>query len=121
MGSSGSGSFTDYPGTGDGPTSEDKCGAAFSVELEEVDLCEFVQNQGSLPPDQTEVRVEARVRITVVSTQTGESIGFLPTKYNFIATCLANGWEYGGFVIRTSSVPFSRVWVDIGPLNVGDE
>lgn len=123
MGSSGSGSFTDYSkqkskttgGKSGGASGDDKCGKAFSTSLEEVSRCDYFTSTGKVPPRGTEVAIIFNgVRLAAV-TKKKEEIGYLPTKYNYIRNCLVDGFNYLGVVSSSSLKPVPTVLVDITP------
>ncbi|MEJ0060860.1 MAG: hypothetical protein WDM79_15320, partial [Terricaulis sp.] len=111
MGSSGSGRITDYPGTSksggdggpDGPP-EDRCAQAFQATLEDVGQSDYFKTHGALPSVKTQLEVVHAKRL-VVRTATGESVGNLPTSYNYLAGCIKAGWSYVGLVLTTTSGP----------------
>ncbi|MBN8671461.1 MAG: hypothetical protein J0L80_12290 [Chitinophagales bacterium] len=123
MGSTGTGSFTDYSkrkptdgGNTGGSSGKDKCGQAFECSLEEVSRCFYYLNTGNLPTSGTEVTVFFNgVRISV-ETLKGEEIGYLPTKFNYIKLCIDDGFKYAGVIKSTSLVPTPSVFVDIVPV-----
>lgn len=124
MGSTGSGSFTDYSdrkpsseNADDGGSSgKDPCGQAFNTSLEEVSRCSYLINNGIVPPRGTSVRVRFNGIRLSVETEIGEEIGFLPTKYNYIKVCMDSGLNYVGSVNSSSLVPTPAVFVDIVPI-----
>lgn len=124
MGSSGSGSFTDYSKRkattstleNGGSSGVDSCGKAFNTPLEEISRCFYFINTGRVPAVQTEVRIFFNgVRLSV-ETLKGEEIGYLPTKFNYLKTCIDNGYNYQGVVFSSSVRPIPSVLVDITPL-----
>jgi hypothetical protein len=124
MGSSGSGSLSDYSekkpaGTnsnsgGSGKT--DPCKSGFATSLEDVSRCEFYKTKG-LPVPNTDVDITFnKVRLAAVETSSGLEIGYLSTKFNYLKNCIDNGFRYHG-VVRTNSVsPTPSVLVDIVPV-----
>lgn len=129
MGSSGTGRLSDYPGSssggsgasggsgGTGPRgSDDRCSKAFSSKLDDVAMSDYYVGTKRLPPVGTNVVVAKRKRV-VVQTANGESIGSLPTAFNYLAGCLADGWTYAG-VVRVSQEDRlgPTVIVDITPV-----
>jgi hypothetical protein len=110
MGSTGSGKFSDYSGkpkTGSGSGSSggssgsDKCGEAFATSLEDVASHDFYMKHGSAPAVGTQLKVEVRGRVVaVVGT---ESVGSLPTRLNYLAHCLQDGFTYTGIVTASSN------------------
>ena len=124
MGSSGSGSLTDYSKrkpTGSemndgGGSGKDACGKGFSTSLEEVSRCFYFINAGTVPPVGAEVTVFFNgVRLSI-ETAKGEEVGYLPTKYNYIRNCMADGFNYSGVISASSMKPVPSVTVDIVPV-----
>ena len=125
MGSTGSGSFTDYskrkptgPDNLDGGSSGgDKCAQAFATSLEEVSRCfYFINSSGSLPPIGTEVTIVFNGLRLGVETHLGEEVGYLPTKFNYLKNCMDDGYRYAGVVRNITVIPAPSVLVDIVPL-----
>jgi hypothetical protein len=123
MGSSGSGSFSDYSkqkskttgGKSGGASGDDQCGKAISTSLEEVSRCTYFASTGKVPSKGTEITIVFNgVRLAAV-TKKKEEIGYLPTKYNYIKNCLADGYSYSGEVTSSSLKPVPGVLVDIVP------
>jgi hypothetical protein len=119
MGSSGSGSFSDYSGrprTGSGNGSSggdsglDKCRAAFSASLEDVASHDFYLNHGSVPVVGTQLSVVIRSRVIAVAGTV--SVGSLPTRLNYLAGCLNDGFTYTGIVTASSNGSNPQVQVD---------
>ena len=116
MGSSGSGRFTDYPGTtkpkdaggsgegGGSSGSGDRCARAFSTTLEDVEHCDYFKNHGSSPAVGTVLHVAHRKRV-VAQTPSGEVVGNLATSLNYLAACLGDGYTYVGEVRNSSNGP----------------
>lgn len=125
MGSTGSGRFSDYPGTGgtgpsgaggDGgePAGEDRCTRAFNVSLQDVEHSERYARTSSVPPVGTQLSVEHRKRLVAVDAS-GASVGNLPTSFNYLADCLAGGFSYAGIVSASSNGPTAMITVDFAP------
>ena len=124
MGSTGSGSFTDYPGSrpkergqgggGGGASGDDRCERAFSCTLEEVEQCDFFVANNDVPSISTVLSIDQRGRLFAVD-ENGQSIGALPTRFNFIADCLAAGFVYEGRVVSSQNSPIASVSVDFAP------
>lgn len=120
MGSSGTGRFSDYSGSskdedgGGGSSGNDPCELAFNTDLEEVERCDYYIANGTPPPDRTIVSVNFEKRANVV-TKDGLLVGYLPTKFNYLRACIANGHSYDGVVNSTSTAPVVLVNVDITP------
>ena len=122
MGSRGSGRFSDYPGTsragsngGDGSSDgDDRCARAFSVNLQDVEHGEYFERTSTVPAIGTEIGIELRKRLVAVD-KLGRSIGNLPTTYNYLADCLADGFVYEGVVSASATGPSAVVTVDCAP------
>lgn len=123
MGSSGSGSFTDYSGSrpkggmgegGGGASGDDRCGRAFACTLEEVELCEYFLANGGVPAVGTALSIEQRGRLFAVDGN-GLSVGALPTRLNYLADCIAAGFTYLGRVTASASTPVATVSADFLP------
>jgi hypothetical protein len=113
MGSSGSGSITDYPGSspkgktgggGGGGSQPDRCARAFSARLEDVERSDYYRAHGSVPPIGTRLTVIQAKRL-VAQTASGESVGNLPTSLNYPAACMKDGWAYIGTVQSATNPP----------------
>lgn len=124
MGSTGSGSFSDYPGSrpkegsegagGGGASGEDRCARAFSCALEEIEQCEHFNTSGGVPPANTALTIEQRGRLFAVDAS-GRTVGALPTRFNYLADCLVAGFTYEGRVNSSASAPVASVNVDFAP------
>ncbi len=124
MGSSGSGNISDYPGTsrggsgggigGGGEPPVDRCERAFSVRLEDIEHSDYFRTYGAPPPVGETLHVRQRKRL-VAETSAGQSVGNLPTSYNYLASCMKSGWGYTG-TVRTTSVapPITTIAADFG-------
>jgi hypothetical protein len=124
MGSSGTGSFTDYPGsapaltkgggTAGGSSGEDRCDKAFETVLEDFEHSDFWRLRKALPKPGTTFTIQQSKRLVAVLSN-GESIGSLPTSFNYLAQCMKGGHTYEGRV--TASVPgaVARIRVDVAP------
>jgi len=127
MGSTGSGSFSDYPGSspkeggqgagGGGASGEDRCSRAFSCALEEVEHCDYFSANEGVPPVNTALSIEQRGRLFAVVAG-GQSVGALPTRYNYLADCMAAGFTYEGRVNASASTPVASVNVDFAPRRI---
>lgn len=124
MGSSGSGSFTDYSdyksslkqggGNNGGTSGEDLCARAFSTSLDEVANCEFYQTGRNVPESGTPVNVVFDKRM-IVQNDDGVSLGLLPTRFNYLRSCMTDGFTYSGVIVNSSLTPIPTIIVDIAP------
>lgn len=119
MGSSGSGSFSDYSGipisgsgnrSSGGSSGSDKCQEAFTVSLEDVASHDYYLKQKSAPPLGTELTVMFKGRVLAVAGT--DSVGSLPTKLNYLARCLRDGINYKGIVTLSTNGPNPQVHAD---------
>lgn len=121
MGSTGSGRLSDYPGSrgssdgdGGGASGEDRCERAFACRLEEIEQCEYFDQTGDVPAENTALFVEQRGRLFAVNAG-GQSVGALPVRFNYLAECMAAGFTYEGRVQASSSSPVASINVDFAP------
>jgi hypothetical protein len=139
MESSSSGSYKDYPpssrvegskrrvktssdanGQGGGTTitpQNDQCRESLLyVKLEEVARCEYFVKQKKVPPVGSRLQVRKTLfdgRIAVETVNRSMVVGFLPTMFNYIRKCLAEGFSYGGGVVDSTLKPLPAVIVDL--------
>ncbi len=103
MGSSGTGRLSDYsdatrnPEGGGGASGQDKCQESITATLEDVARNQYFSEHNDVPAKGTPVQLIHKERLTV-QTFSGEDLGYLPTKYNYIAGCLQKGNIYAGSV-----------------------
>ncbi|MCU7936044.1 MAG: hypothetical protein KZQ99_14370 [Candidatus Thiodiazotropha sp. (ex Dulcina madagascariensis)] len=123
MGSTGSGHFSDYSGSQNsgksggnsgGSSGTDRCHQAFSCVLEEVAQCDFFTANGTLPPAHTQVEIILNGRLFAVDAN-GVAIGALPTKFNYLAACIADGNNYVGVITKSPTSPVPSVSADFNP------
>lgn len=124
MGSTGSGRFSDYSGTGSGKvgtgaggggaSGEDRCNRAFACVLEEVEQCDYFAANQDVPPTNTTLTLELRGRLMAIDPN-GLSVGALPTNLNYLADCLSAGFLYDGRVTASALGSVASVNVDFGP------
>ena len=125
MGSTGSGNFSDYPGTkkvdgtgsgagGGGSSGVDKCQQAFECTLEEVAQCTYHMQTQNVPAPRAVLTLMIRGRVFAVDAN-GLTVGALPTAFNYLAACLADGKNYIGVVKSSSISPVPTVAVDFTP------
>ncbi|WEQ51037.1 hypothetical protein LV478_10860 [Komagataeibacter oboediens] len=119
MGSSGSGNFSDYSGkqktesgndSSGGSSGSDKCSEAFTASLEDVASHDFYKNHGAPPPVGTPLTVGIKGRIIAVAGT--ESVGSIPTRLNYLAGCLRDGFTYTGVVTASSNGSHPQVQAD---------
>jgi hypothetical protein len=131
MGSSGTGNFSDYPGSSGGSKSKgngasqgqsgdhNRCENNLTVNLEEVSSCAYYKNHKSVPPEQTDVNVISKLvggRIGVQVTTDNELVGYLPTEYNYLLQCMKQGYSYNGTVTSSALKPTPRISIELRAL-----
>jgi hypothetical protein len=129
VGSAGTNSFTDYPGSsggrpnanggggrGGGSGKSDKCDISVEdLQLEEIALSDYYTKNKEPPPEKTKVRVREKLvdgRVAV-ETDGGEVIGYVPTAYNYLRQCISQGWKYRGKVSSSSTGKLPKLKVDL--------
>lgn len=141
MGSSGTGRFSDYPGTSGGSSKigrgngsggsgnggsgsgnarkTDQCLRMIeSVALEEVARSEYFISHKILTSAGTAVTVRSSLvggRIGIETVPALELVGLLPTEYNYLLQCMKQGYMYTGKVISTTAKPIPVVRVNLEP------
>jgi hypothetical protein len=118
MGSGGSGRLTDYPGSGKSskgkaggdaggggvPPQTDRCARAISTNLEDVEQSAYFKAHKACPPKDTRLQIAHQKRL-VAQTDAGEVVGNLPTRFNYLADCIADGYSYVGYVRNSGNGP----------------
>ncbi|WP_230948520.1 hypothetical protein [Burkholderia stagnalis] len=127
MGSSGSGRFSDYPGTkakevaGDGTgvaggaSGVDRCKQAFCSVLEDVGQCDFYSQFKKVPAPGTQLSIFFDKKRVFAVDVNGVKVGALPTSFNYLATCLAGGVTYVGVVKSSVDKPVATIEADFVP------
>jgi hypothetical protein len=122
MGSSGSGSFGDYPPSGGsggqkpGGAPDDRCTKELTdIALEEVGLSAYFQVHNSLPKvgDAVTLRSAIKGSRLAVDRTDGVDVGLLPTGYNYLVACMKKGFSYSGEVTSSSVKPIESVRVTL--------
>lgn len=119
MGSSGTGKFSDYsnstrpnPSGGNGGASgEDPCAAEVTAFLEEVERSQYYMLHNSLPAVGTQIVLMLKGRLAIEVN--GELIGYLPTEYHYLASCIKSGSNYSGVITSVASHPVIRIQIQI--------
>lgn len=122
MGSTGSGSFSDYSNNSNqskggegGSSGEDICQQAFSAELEDIEEYDLFASRGVVPSVGANLFLVQRGRMVVCDADE-LAVGALPTRFNYLASCLKAGFNYRGIVTVSTSSPNPRVTVDFAPI-----
>lgn len=123
MGSTGSGSFSDYSRrkpisqeeNNGGSSNVDKCSLAFTTGLEEIGRCFYYMNFSNIPPVGTLIKIIFNGHRLVAETLLGEEIGYLPTKFNYLKFCIDDDFTYSGVVSNSNVSPSPFVKIDVTP------
>lgn len=90
-----------------------------NVRLEEISRSEYFSSKKNVPGPDTNVQVRKDLvggRIAVETIRGNQSVGFLPTQYNYLAGCLKSGNKYKGKITASSNLPSPRIVVDLFPV-----
>ncbi|MGF7000534.1 hypothetical protein [Paraburkholderia sp. GAS32] len=127
MGSSGSGSFSDYPGTkakeveGDGAgmaggaSGVDRCKQAFHALLEDVGNSDYYSQFRNVPAAGDQLAIVFDMKRIFAVDVNGVKVGALPTLFNYLAACLASDVTYVGVVSSSAVAPVPTVAADFVP------
>lgn len=132
MGSTNTGRFTDYPtskqraaaGGGSGQTPSgggegDPCGNVVAeLLLDEVERCQYYAAHQDVPSVGSDVVLLEQLeggRLAVALGGTGEVLGYLPTRFNYLRACIENDWSYGGEVVAALRELTPLIRVTLGP------
>jgi hypothetical protein len=111
MGSTGSGTFGNYP-----PSGTTRCDQAIDTDLEDVATQAYFSQMRTVPPLQTGIRLRPRgpTGRLVVEDLAGQAIGNLPTRFNYLFICQSKGYSYEGQVTvsRTGAIPVVEVHLE---------
>jgi len=112
MGSVGKGRFEDYSTQ----SGNDKClDDIEDVRLDDVARSEYFKQYNQVPAIITSVELQKELyygRIAVINNEK-HIIGFLPTNYNYLLSCLNNNYKYTGNISYSSNKPFPIIVVSL--------
>jgi hypothetical protein len=120
------GHFEDYERTtadeaNDRARAADRClQPVGDVTLEEVERCAYFRTHGGVPPEGSDVgvvREDASGRPAAALASNDEVIGLLPTRWNYLAGCLAQGYAYEGVITVAEGGNPAVVVVTLAPTN----
>ena len=121
MGSTGTGHLSDYsdykhaqPGVTGGKDTVYICDRAVATSLEDVATSDYLKKYGSVPATGTPVIITVNKRIVAVDDK-GNTIGNLPTEYNYLLGCLQEGYQYEGQVTDSYDTPLPSVNIAVTP------
>lgn len=126
MGSTGSGSFSDYSGSkqpdnaskgagaSGGASGVDRCKQAFSCVLEEVAQCDYYTTHKAVPAPGTQLGIIVAGRVFAIDAN-GTKVGAFPTSFNYLAGCLVDGVTYIGIVKSSAIAPMPSIEGDFVP------
>lgn len=105
MGTSGAGRFSDYSANAE----INICDQIIENELlENYGDYDFSKKSLLIPVVDTPIHIEAKERIVVIETSTGNSIGALSTEYEKIRMCIAKGYIFKGKITSSdNTIPIS--------------
>ncbi|MHC9512093.1 hypothetical protein [Kangiella sp. M94] len=127
MGSTGSGRFSDYPGTRSkkvgqdgadregGASGQDKCKKAFTVLLEDVGNCDLYSQSKVVPSVGEQLSIHLDKKRVLAVNVNGVSVGALPTEYNYLVACMNDGFTYVGVVTSSAVEPVPTISADFKP------
>jgi hypothetical protein len=125
VGSRGTGNFSDYSdnigegggtsGSSGGSSGSDRCTTSITATLEESHRCTYFTKYKTVPPPGTPVNLHRSGRVGVETDQ-GELIGFLPTQYNYLVSCMRNGYSYSVQITSSAMNPLLDIQVEIRPV-----
>lgn len=133
MGSSGFGQFGTYRVTvgggplngnnGNGGAGDGNGGNGFEspekldyIRLEDVAISDYYRNRNNVPSRGEPVSLLSKIynsRLVVASDVTGEVIGNLPTRYNYLYNTIIRGIQYKGAVVSSGLSPIPYVVVSL--------
>jgi hypothetical protein len=82
--------------------------------LQEVAQCDYYTQTRTVPAVGTVLSISLSGRVFAVDSS-GFKIGALPTSFNYLASCLADGISYVGVVKSSASTPVPTVEADFVP------
>lgn len=127
MGSTGSGHFSDYPGSqpkqpaGDGngmaggTSGVDKCKQAFHVLLDDVGNSDFYAQFKTVPAPGEQLGIVFDTKRVFAVDKHGVKVGALPTSFNYLVACLESGIAYVGVAKSSATSPVPTVEADFAP------
>lgn len=124
MGSSGSGRFSDYPGSAatpapgggggmqGGSSGVNRCRQAFQVVLEDVGNCDYFSRFQNLPTTGSALQISFVGGRVFALDDNGVKVGALPTAYNYLVACLQAGNNYVGVITNSVVTPVPSIAAD---------
>jgi hypothetical protein len=128
MGSTGTGRFGNYRiglASGDGKNSKEDSMSTKEficpdniefIQIEDVAISEYFTKHNSLPAQHTSVRLKRALefgRLVIETSESSETIGNLPTQYNYLLECIYRGKTYSGQVLASGVDPIPYVVVNL--------
>ena len=86
------------------------------VRLEDVARCEYYSRHRTVPQIGGEIQIRRELfngRIAVELASGNQIIGLLPTSFNYVLRCIADGYSYTGQVADSSVAPTPDIVVDL--------
>jgi hypothetical protein len=89
------------------------CSQVFSTFL--TDVNSYVRKHNSVPSVETALAIRLHNDKLVAMDNSGNEMGYLPSRYNYLVDCIEQGYSYTGKVIASSINPFVSVIIDVTP------
>lgn len=89
-----------------------------SARIEEVERTQYHKRHFKVPMPGDKVKLRNALengRLVIEHVESNLSIGYLPTRFNYLAQCLASGKKYGGKVTASANSPSARIVIELVP------
>lgn len=89
------------------------CSQVFSTFLTDVNA--YVRRHESVPAVHTVLAIKLVNDKLVAVDNSGNELGYLPSRYSYLADCIEHGYSFTGKIIASSLTPFVSVIIDVTP------
>lgn len=89
-----------------------------SARLEEIERSQYHKKHSRVPRIEDLVRLRKGLeagRLVIEHASTNLSVGYLPTRFNYLVQCLASGRKYNGKVTASTDSPSARIVIELSP------
>lgn len=89
-----------------------------SATIEEVEKTHYHKKHHKVPLEGEYVELRKTLeegRLVIEHVLSRLSIGYLPTRFNYLAQCLASGKQYSGKVVKSANSPCARIIITLSP------